>query len=118
MSQYMHMFFDPVITHTFVERSGGAGIEVSGPHVLMQVSSTRLRNNAREGFAIRNGRQLSPTGFVGGCWRVPTEVDLPLAPLSFVRGNEFVGNGTAANGVELFSDHRSATLPADALAAA
>lgn len=34
--------------------------------VLMQVSSTKLRNNAREGFAIRNGRQVSPTGFVKG----------------------------------------------------
>jgi hypothetical protein len=96
-----------------VERSGRARIEVSSPHVLMQVSSTKLRNNAREGFAIRNSRHLSPTGFVGGCWRVPTEVDLPLAPLSFVRGNELVGNGAAANGIQLFSDHRVGTLPVD-----
>lgn len=44
---------------------------------------------------------------------MPTEVNLPLAPLSFVRGNEFVGNGAAANGIQLFSDHRVGTLPVD-----
>lgn len=72
---------DPHLARCVVSRNGGAGVEISGPHILMLIEQSTFERNVAEGVAIRSGRGFSQGGADLTCpsgERDGRDVDVPL----------------------------------------